>query len=329
MASPTLIPPPRGSGVAFVTGGFGFLGRAVAVALKAAGWRLGVIGNPPSAPARGLPPLGGGSGGDLFVAGPVTEAALADLAEGVGTPELIFHAAGGASVGASIADPDLDRERTLESLRRTLEFLRARAPQARLIYPSSAAVYGAGHAGPIPETAPLKPISPYGEHKAQAEALIARVASRFGVQSVILRLFSIYGPGLRKQLLWELANSLARAPAAVELGGTGDERRDFLFIDDAAALVGLAAQAELGPEPLILNGGSGVGASVREIAEGFVAAMGGKTPIRFSGAVRRGDPPSMLADIARARALGFEPKAALQAGLEATAGWIAAMRSPA
>jgi UDP-glucose 4-epimerase len=327
-ASP--IPSPRGSGVAFVTGGFGFLGRALAVSLKAAGWTLGVIGNPPSTPARGLPPLAGGrtKGGraaDLFVAGEVSEAVLADFSESVGAPELVFHAAGGSSVGSSILDPEGDRERTLGSLHRTLEFMRARAPQARLIYPSSAAVYGAGHDGPIPEDAPIEPISPYGEHKAEAEAMIARAAEESGVKAVILRLFSVYGPGLRKQLLWELASRFAKAPASVELGGRGDERRDFLYIDDALSLVGVAATAEIGGAPLILNGGSGLGASVREIAEGFAAAMGARSGIRFSGAVRQGDPQSLVADISRAMALGFEPVTPLEAGLGQVAAWIAGL----
>ena len=317
MAEQIQLPPPSGSGVAFVTGGFGFLGAAAATALKTAGWRVAAIGHPPHPPP--------GPRVDASFAGEVGEPAFAHMMERIGVPDLVFHAAGGASVGASLANAGRDRSRTVDSLRRTLEFLSTRAPQARLIYPSSAAVYGSAHDGPIPETAPLAPISPYGVHKAQAEALIAEAAAEFGLRAVILRFFSIYGPGLRKQLLWELSNRLAAAPAQVELAGAGAERRDFLYIDDALALIGLAAGLPPGREPLVLNGGSGQPASVREIAEGLAAAMGGRSRIVFGGQVREGDPKSLVADISRAEALGFAPAVPLQTGLERVARWFASL----
>ena len=317
MADQSPFPPPTGSGVAFVTGGFGFLGAAAAAALHAAGWRVAVIGHPPRHPPG--PPL------DATFTGAVGEPALAYMGDAVGVPDLVFHAAGGASVGASLANSDRDRSRTVDSLRCTLEFLRTRAPQARLIYPSSAAVYGAAHDGPIAETATMAPISPYGAHKAKAEALIREAAGEFGLSAVILRFFSIYGPGLRKQLLWELAGRLAAAPAEVELAGTGEERRDFLYIDDALALIGLAAGAPRGGEPLIVNGGSGRPASVREVAEGLAAAMGARSRITFNGHVREGDPTSLVADVSRAKALGFEPAVPLKTGLERVASWFASI----
>jgi UDP-glucose 4-epimerase len=317
VAEPLAFPPPHGSGVAFVTGSFGFLGRAAVSALDAAGWRVAAIGHP----TRPWP----GSKAWAEFAGGIEDRVLATAADAVGAPELIFHAAGGSSVGASVTDPQRDRRRNIGTLTAVLGFLQARAPDARLIYPSSAAVYGAAHPGPIPETAPLAPVSPYGAHKAEAEALIASAARDFGLQAVILRLFSIYGPGLRKQLLWELANRLASAPATVELAGSGQERRDFLFIDDALTLIGLAARVAVGKEPLILNGGSGRGASVREIAEGLTAAIGSPARIDFSGAVREGDPRNLVADISRAMALGFAPAVPLKAGLERTVAWFAGL----
>jgi UDP-glucose 4-epimerase len=312
VADQIAFPSPGGSGVAYVTGAGGFLGGAVAAAFQRAGWRVAgfdLVG------ARGL---------TLSVEGEVAQQSLARTAGSFGSPEVVFHAAGGASVGASIADPEEDRRRTVGSLRETLAFLEQHAPRARLIYPSSAAVYGAGHAGPIQESSALDPISPYGAHKAEAEALIADAAAGFGLEAAILRFFSIYGPGLRKQLLWDLAQRLAGGPVEVELGGTGAERRDFLYVDDAVRLIGLAASAPIGAGPLVLNGGSGQGRSVREIAEGLAGAMGSKARIGFNGQVREGDPKSLVADISGAEALGFEPAVALETGLGATARWLSA-----
>lgn len=270
---------------ALVTGAGGFLGGAFAHALAQEGWRVAALRR-----------------GDSLTA------ALAAL----GPPELVFHAAGGASVGASLADPAADRADTLGTLEALLALLKAEAPGARLVYPSSAAVYGEAGPGPIPETAPLAPVSPYGAHKVEAEAMI----TASGLDAVIIRYFSVYGPGLKKQLIWELMNRLAARPAEIALSGSGEEVRDFLYVDDALSLARLTADAALGPGPLILNGGSGVGHTIREVTETLVQAMGADAAIRFTGEVRAGDPRSLVADMTRAGRLGFAPRIALAQGLK-------------
>jgi UDP-glucose 4-epimerase len=220
-----------------------------------------------------------------------------------------------------LADPDEDRRRSVGVLEQVLDYLRHHAPGARLIFPSSAAVYG--HAGgPALEDTALDPISPYGRHKAMAEALIAEAASALGLDAVIIRFFSAYGPGLRKQLLWELGQRLAARPAEVELSGTGDETRDFLFVDDATALIGLAAGLERRDEPWVLNGGAGEAVSVRQVAQGLAEALGALSRILFNGIDREGDPRSLVADIGRAAALGFRPRVGLDEGLARYARWF-------
>jgi len=272
------------SRTALVTGAGGFLGGALARSLAQDGWDVAAL-------ERG--------------------ADLADAVDTLGPPELVFHAAGGASVGASLADPAADRANTVGTLRALLELLQAKAPRARLVYPSSAAVYGDAGPGPISETAALVPVSPYGLHKAEAEALVAGS----GLDAVIIRYFSIYGPGLRKQLIWELMNRLAAGPAEVVLGGSGEERRDFLHVDEAVALARLAGELEPRDRPLVLNGGCGEGRTIREVAETLAKAMGSDAAIRFSGQVRAGDPRSLVADMSLARALGFAPHIPLAEGL--------------
>lgn len=300
-----------GSGVVFVTGAAGFLGGAVAAAFVRAGWRV-----------AGFDLAAGWAGGCAhWVTGGLQRDSLARAAEEIGAPELVFHAAGGSSVGASVADAEGDFARTVLSLRETLGFLQQAAPQARLVYPSSAAVYGAASSAPLPESAPLKPISPYGRHKLQAEAEIA--AS--GLEAVILRFFSLYGPGLRKQLLWDLARRLATGPSELELSGTGEETRDFLYIDDAVRLVGLAASLEVAKSPLFLNGGRGEPITVRRAAEALARALGRHAAIGFSGETRAGDPAALVADVSMARSLGFLPESDFEAGAAAFARWFAAL----
>ena len=316
-AAEPLVPAPWGTGVAFVTGAAGFLGGAFASALAEAGWTVAGFGHPPR----------GGGGARLrrlasWREGDVEADALAAAAARAGTPEIVFHAAGGASVGASLADPEADARRTLGSLSQTLAFMRGAAASARLLYPSSAAVYGADHPGPIAEDDALNPISPYGRHKLEAERLIREAAAGFGLDAVVVRFFSLYGPGLRKQLPWELAGRLLAGPAGVELSGTGEEVRDFLYVADAVRLLGLAARLPRQDGPLVLNGGGGAPVTVRELAEALGRAVGSGARLSFSGQARAGDPACLLADPARAAALGFAPAVDLQEGLARLAAWV-------
>lgn len=309
--SDSLVPKPHGSGVAFVTGAAGFLGGAVAAALVRAGWRV-----------AGFDIVSGWAAGCAhWITGEVARDAMARASAEVGTPDLVFHAAGGSSVGASVADPDGDFARTVGSIRETLAFLETGAPAARLIYPSSAAVYGEASAGRSSESAPLRPVSPYGRHKLQAEAVIADA----GAEAVILRFFSLYGPGLRKQLLWDLARRLAARPDTLELAGGGDELRDFVYVDDAVRLAGLAMGTPASGTPLILNGGRGEAIPVRRVAETLAREMDVRVRIGFSGESRPGDPSALVADPTAARAAGFEPQVPFEDGVRRFARWFQAL----
>src|SRR5262249_35777614 len=149
----------------------------------------------------------------------------------------VVHAAGSGSVGSSFTAPLRDFERGVATTATLLDILRRVAPKAMVVIPSSAAVYGTQPEGKIAEDAPLAPISPYGAHKLAAELICRQAHFNFGQPVTVLRLFSLYGPGLRKQLLWDLAARLRAQPARILLGGTGTETRDLLFIDDAVELI--------------------------------------------------------------------------------------------
>jgi len=198
------------------------------------------------------------------------------------------------------------------------------APRSSLVLASSAAVYGASSSGAIPESHPCDPCSPYGEHKRIAEMLAVSFARRRGVRVTIVRLFSVYGPHLRKQLLWDLCTRLSKAPRELLLAGTGAETRDFLHVEDAARL--LADRAGRSPEEdapgTIVNGGTGVATSVREIAERVVAAWGSVTPVRFTARSRAGDPVSLVADIEAARVAGWTPRVSLSEGVKGYVSWF-------
>ena len=120
-----------------------------------------------------------------------------------GLPDLVFHLAGGSAVGPSLNAPFEDFMRTTGTTARLLEWLRTHSPRSKLIVASSAAVYGDTHGAPADETRPPSPVSPYGFHKLMMEQLCQEYSQVFGLETAVLRMFSVYGEGLRKQLLWD------------------------------------------------------------------------------------------------------------------------------
>lgn len=303
----------------WITGGKGFIGRHLARLVSLRGERVCGIGH-------GLWPAAeaGKWGYTNWCNGEIKAVNLSQLARGSGVPDFVYHLAGGSSVGTSFQYPREDFCRSVDSTSRLLEWIRLNAPDAHMVCASSAAVYGAAFADPIPEHASLSPFSPYGSHKAMMEDLCRAYAENFGLHIVIVRLFSVYGAGLEKQLIWDLCSKLARGgDSSVVLGGTGEELRDWLHVSDAAALLWLA-RAECHESCHVVNGGTGIATSIREVARMVCEAWGGGASAEFSGIARVGDPPCLVADCTRAIRLGFKPGVMLAQGIHETVGWFKA-----
>ena len=283
----------------WVTGARGFIGRHLARELAGAGHAVHGIGHgaveEDECKRLGL---------QSWINGEIEAANLDALAASHGLPSAVFHLAGGSSVGLAITHPLEDFNRTVASTARLLEWLRVHSPQSRLIAASSAAVYGSGHPGPIPETAALTPMSPYGQHKLMMEQLCRSYALSYGIVSTVVRLFSVYGEGLRKQLLWDICSRLQQDSRELVLGGTGEEIRDWCDVRDVVRLLAMVAQLPQGEPFRLINGGSGEALRVSEVAS-LLTGHWGKVSVRFSGNVRAGDPFSLLADDAALRATGF------------------------
>jgi len=282
---------------AWVTGARGFIGRYLAAELARRGYQVHGIGH-----GAWLPEERSRCGIAGWINSAVTAAGLDALAAAVGAPSVLFHLAGGSSVGASVAAPREDFARTVEASAELAEWIRTRAPQARVVAVSSAAVYGDAWHEPIPVGAPLRPVSPYGAHKAAMECVLAGHARSFGLAVSLVRLFSVYGPGLEKQLVWDICCRLARGERDLRLGGRGDERRDFMFVTDAAlALVAAAGHAS--PVPAVFNGGTGRPTTVRELTETVVRLWSADVTLHFDGELRAGDPRSLVADVSESAAI--------------------------
>jgi UDP-glucose 4-epimerase len=301
----------------WVTGANGFIGRYLARELADAGYAVHGIGH---GALENLEKQRVGL--QTWLNGEVDAANLNALAADHGLPSKVFHLAGGSSVGLSIAQPFEDFSRTVASTARLLEWLRGSAPECRVIVASSAAVYGADHGGPISEDAVLAPMSPYGQHKLMMEQLCKSYAVSFGLRSTVVRLFSVYGPHLRKQLLWDICYRLQQGERTLVLGGTGDEIRDWTDVRDVVRLLTKIGDPSQQETFRVINGGSGRGTRVVDIASMLVKNWGSQIAVRYSGVVRAGDPFSLLADDAGLRDLPFDWRIPIDRGLVDYVSWF-------
>jgi UDP-glucose 4-epimerase len=298
---------------ALITGGYGFLGRAVALKLRAQSYHVVGIGrgnwNVNEARAHGF---------DSWLNAGVTLSNLMTLQDQF---DLVVHCGGNGSVGYSMENPLQDFEKTVQGTIELLEYLRVTKSRALLVYPSSAGVYGAKPDAPISETDAMNPISPYGYHKRIVEELLESYSRSYGIRVGIIRFFSIYGAGLTKQLLWDASAKMRASCGGTSMfWGTGEETRDWISSDDAAELV--IAVSRTSDPFLVLNGANGERVTVRQTLELLRKALGVNTEIAFTGTVRQGDPRFYHADVSEARALGWKPSVPLHVGIQSYVEWL-------
>lgn len=279
-------------------------------ALTDRGWELAGIG-------RGKCPIPGVT----WLQGNVTEASLALLEKRTGLPDLVFHAAGSGTVGRTSDHPENSRVDTVESADVALTYLENHHAKSRFVYPSSCAVYGQAARIPTPESAPRSPVSLYGQHKADVEDR-CELASNRGIRCSVIRYFSVYGPELRKQLLWEIARKLRADIPQIELAGNGDELRDFIHIDDAIDLA-FKAGTDDREGLLLVNGGTGRSVRIADLALRMIRNLSPTTALNFTGAARDGDPTSYAAGMEKAdKQLCFRPSWTWERGVDQYCSWF-------
>jgi len=294
-----------------VTGAHGFLGRHTSSLFKKKGYKVLGIGH-----GHWDFEKPNDYGIDRWTESDIEYYSLVNIEEHL---DCIVHCAGGSSVGYSVNYPLRDYHRTVTSSINVLEYIRHYQPQARFIYPSSAAVYGKKENKPLNESEHLEPMSPYGFHKKMVEDLCRCYSQNFGVSTSVVRFFSIYGSGLKKQLLWDACNKIQPAGEEVIFFGTGAETRDWIHVEDATAL--LLKLAEKHDSVQVINGGSGKQRTIREII-GLIAEQF-KSPaiISFNQKCREGDPQHYWADISSAIDIGWAPRINLEKGLQQYVRW--------
>jgi len=236
--------------------------------------------------------------------------------------DAVLHCAGLALVGESVAEPDrYYRDNVIGGIS-LLEAMRA-ASVPRIVFSSSAAVYGAPASTPIEEDQPLRPINPYGETKRAFEGSLDWYTRAYGMAAFSLRYFNVAGATDERgedhrpetHLIPNLLGAALGGPSAQLHGDDyptpdGTCVRDYIHVDDLAAahLAALEATATAEAGHLACNLGSGSGFSVLEVLRAAEAVVGAEIPHSF-GPRRAGDPPVLVASKERAgELLGWQPR---------------------
>jgi UDP-glucose 4-epimerase len=292
-----------------VTGGAGFIGSRIAHTLVEAGHDVTVfddlsVGHKDSVP----------KGAKLVEADIRDAAAIKGAVDG---QDAVIHLAAQALVPESVADPQKAFEINLIGGQNLLEAMRVTGVK-RLVYSSSAGVYGDPERVPIQEDDLKTPLSPYGATKYAFESLASAYHAAYGIDVVMFRYFNPYGPTEDHDPETHAVPNFINAVLnnqPIPLYWKGEQTRDFFFVDDIARahVMGLDLKGLH-----YYNLGSGQAVAVKDVVELIFKITGKRTDIQDLGE-RAGDPPRLMADISKVkRELGWQPEVSLEDGLRRT-----------
>ena len=235
-------------------------------------------------------------------------------------PDVCLNCSGAASVPFSFEQPLNDFKLNVLNVVVLLDAIRLHSPTCRFVNFSSAAVYGNPKTIPVSENFDKAPISPYGFHKSIVENILEEYHKYYKVDCCTLRLFSAYGNGLRKQIMFDLYNKF-NACNTVDLFGTGVETRDYIHIDDICQVVDLVLTNSTFDNEIV-NVANGKEVKLSELAAIFKKTLKSNKEIVYSGEVRAGDPSRWMADISKIKKWGYRQSVSLESGIERYIEWI-------
>jgi UDP-glucose 4-epimerase len=252
-----------------------------------------------------------------FVEDALQQADLSSLLEG---RTHVFHLAAQAGVRKSWGrDFQTYTTNNIEATQVLLEACVGR-PLERVVYASSSSVYGDRAAIPMKEDALPQPVSPYGVSKLAAEQLCYLYFVNYGVPTVSLRYFTVYGPRQRPDMGFHRFLKAAMSGSPIALYGDGEQTRDFTFVADAVAAT--IAAGERGVPGRVYNIGGGSRVTINDVLAIVERCVGRPLDIRREAA-QKGDMRDTYADTTAARQdLGFNPKTRLEDGIEAEYRWL-------
>ena len=303
-----------------IAGGKGTIGSSLAKHLKKNNFRIIGIGTNNSKQSNNDEDVYF----DIWLNGNVRLNLLEKIKEKI---DIIINCTGSGTVGYSNKYPEDSFIKSIESTNALLEYSQKYQSDVINIFLSSAAVYGNKKLFQEDNPNLIEPISRYGLHKVISENIYSRFSKMYNLKVLILRLFSIYGIGFKKQLLWDASNKFKSCTSnQIEFWGTGQERRDWLNIKDFEILVEkmINSKKDLFKKDLIdtFNCGSGTTLSVKDILGCLSYNFHYKGQTIFNNIVREGDPFYQCAAIEKVKGIGWHPLINIEKGIENYCEWV-------
>jgi UDP-glucose 4-epimerase len=302
-----------------VTGGAGFIGSHLVESLQSDGQRVRILDDLSTGLRENLAHLP--TPPELLVGNLADSQAVAEAMNGVTT---VYHLGALASVARSVENPVATHDACTTGTLNVLNAARL-AGVRRVVYAASSSAYG-GLSNPEgqSEDAPVRPLSPYAAAKLAGELYLQAFAATYGIETVALRFFNIFGPRQRADspysgviALFIAAMSKGIAPT---VHGDGLQSRDFTYVANAVQALRKAATAK-GVSGNVYNVGTGASITVLDLVAALNELMGQNFEPKF-GPARTGDVRFSRADISRAQKdLNYQPDVTFMAGLKKTLNW--------
>ncbi|WP_448571727.1 NAD-dependent epimerase/dehydratase family protein [Trichothermofontia sp.] len=296
-----------------VTGGLGFIGSHLLEELLLKGYRITVIDNFLTGKLQNLPD----SDRLRLIEKSVLSCNSLDLPEKY---DGLVHLAATPSVTQSWLEPMATHENNISATVAVIQLCQ-QLSIPRLVFASSAAVYGNPQAVPIAETAPTQPISPYGLQKLAGEQYIALFSQYLGISSVSLRLFNVFGPRQDPNSPYSgvisIFSKAMREGRSISINGDGSQTRDFIYVKDVATAFAQALTISLAPgASLVCNIGTSKAISLIQLKNTLQACFPEWQAETIFTDARPGDIQASQANITIAQQfLNFAPRYTLQEGL--------------
>lgn len=287
-----------------VTGGAGFIGSNLVDKLVEIGSDVTVIDNLQAGKESNLKQV---MDRINFIRGDIRNGNL--IKEIVEDIDVIFHIAANASVPNSVEEPRYDFETNALGTFNLLDSAKDYSVE-KIVYASTAAVYGNPVYIPIDEKHPINPVSPYGASKLAGERMGFAFMETYNIPFTAIRIFNTWGPRQPRYVLYDFIKKIKSNPDKLEVLGDGTQIRDYCYIEDMIDAFLLVAKKGFG----IYNAAGGEPISIRALAELVVSKLSPNAKIIYGGKRWKGDIDTLYADISRLRELGFEPKVSLKKG---------------
>jgi UDP-glucose 4-epimerase len=305
---------------AIVTGGAGFLGSHLVDRLLADGYHVKVIDNLSTSTDEYMKPLMDNDKFEFVLMDILEKDRLMTEFSGF---DVVFHFAANADIRRGLQDTWRDLEQNTIATYNILEAMRVNNIK-KIVFASSAAVYGEPEVFPTPEDVALIQTSFYGASKASSESLIQAFCEGFGFQSWIYRFVSVVGERHPHGVTFDFYHKLKKDPTRMEIIGDGSQRKSYMYIFDC--IDGIMLGYQKGAEKVnIFNLGWEEYINVNKVADTVTSEMGlSNVKYEYTGGSRGwvGDSPLVHLSIEKIKKLGWQPKVSCEDGIRRTVRWL-------